>query len=626
MLEASDSLVAEFLKANEHYNTLRKLELATNGRCSSNSLRLGSHEALSKHEEDNAFGSKLEAMASYSSKYDDEASDARRSDRHHKSLTTSRRGDVWTDDDISRLKRAAAKYSGLEKNERWRKVGQKLGRSKRECYDQYKLLKSRLREPSSAPSNKREDELPVSTKMADEDLTLRKLAASADTQATVNKIDGGIGNLNLDDSDEESEGADASGFRIDYGGNQGSTSSRMSDALTLRLAGRGALERDPRVIDVAGRASCRSISIQDAKHIRKLLFGDRRAKFFNSAWKQQGFFFDNTDSLGFGLVQKEGGPCGILAAVQAFILKHILFSSTSSSSSWRNPSRETQESALICSLAEILWRAANGADGEAQNEVVIALRDQHSGRRVGGVESRKSDGITEQLLLYRPAERSLSATRDFIDAHLDAFMDPGGCGVVLFTCSVLLTRSLDSVASDMDAMAESQSLIGRHNYASQELVNLLLCGRAHSNVFDGEQDLGGGMVLRGIPHRGPIGMLTLFEHYEHVRVGSHFKNPEFPIWVLCSESHYSVLFSEDKSCARSPLPNVNLFYYDELGKQDELYRLTLTAPDGKSSSSAPDGRSASEQKEGDLTPPIEHVIRTRWNGANVDWNGSEALL
>lgn len=34
----------------------------------------------------------------------------------------------------------------------------------------------------------------------------------------------------------------------------------------------------------------------------------------------QGFFFATRPGLQFGLVQKEGGPCGLLAAVQAHIL------------------------------------------------------------------------------------------------------------------------------------------------------------------------------------------------------------------------------------------------------------------------------------------------------------------
>jgi hypothetical protein len=46
----------------------------------------------------------------------------------------------------------------------------------------------------------------------------------------------------------------------------------------------------------------------------------------------------------------------------------------------------------------------------------------------------------------------------------------------------------------------SSTMIGAHNYATQEMVNLALVGCAHSNVFDGEKKMDSA-VLRGIPHR-----------------------------------------------------------------------------------------------------------------------------
>lgn len=53
--------------------------------------------------------------------------------------------------------------------------------------------------------------------------------------------------------------------------------------------------------------------------------------------------------------------------------------------------------------------------------------------------------------------------------------------------------------------------------AAQELVNLLLCGRAVPNVFDGDVRLDSGegntTLLKGIKSRCDIGLLSLFEHY-----------------------------------------------------------------------------------------------------------------
>ncbi len=57
-------------------------------------------------------------------------------------------------------------------------------------------------------------------------------------------------------------------------------------------------------------------------------------------------------------------------------------------------------------------------------------------------------------------------------------------------------------------------------------------------------------VLRryGIPRRGGVGCLTLYEHYGYVSCGDNFKSPEHPIWVVCSESHYSCFFSTTNTC------------------------------------------------------------------------------
>ena len=65
-------------------------------------------------------------------------------------------------------------------------------------------------------------------------------------------------------------------------------------------------------------------------------------------------------------------------------------------------------------------------------------------------------------------------------------------------------------------------LINAHGYSSQEIVNLLLTGRAFTNTFNGEHKLGNSpqesMVLRGITQKAEIGLLSLFEHYDCYKV------------------------------------------------------------------------------------------------------------
>jgi hypothetical protein len=70
------------------------------------------------------------------------------------------------------------------------------------------------------------------------------------------------------------------------------------------------------------------------------------------------------------------------------------------------------------------------------------------------------------------------------------------------------------------------TLMGRHGYCTQELVNLLLTGEAVSNVFNDVKELDSGtgdvMLLRGISARSDIGLLSLFEHYRSCEVSFHF--------------------------------------------------------------------------------------------------------
>ena len=78
------------------------------------------------------------------------------------------------------------------------------------------------------------------------------------------------------------------------------------------------------------------------------------------AWKQ-GFFFSKHPGLQWGLVQRQGGPCGVLAAVQvpdaAFCSAHQRCLGT------QQPSLQlTQLFHEACTITVVLWCfSANGA-------------------------------------------------------------------------------------------------------------------------------------------------------------------------------------------------------------------------------------------------------------------------
>jgi hypothetical protein len=65
----------------------------------------------------------------------------------------------------------------------------------------------------------------------------------------------------------------------------------------------------------------KEITAQTEQEVMTLLFPDPRIGFLPS-WKQ-GFFFDK--KIKYGLYQTKGGPCGVIATVQSFFLKHLLF-------------------------------------------------------------------------------------------------------------------------------------------------------------------------------------------------------------------------------------------------------------------------------------------------------------
>jgi len=59
-------------------------------------------------------------------------------------------------------------------------------------------------------------------------------------------------------------------------------------------------------------------------------------------------------------------------------------------------------------------------------------------------------------------------------------------------------------------------MMTEHGYATQELINLMVTGRASSNVIDGTNDLGDGYIVKGLQERSEIGFLTLFEAYQYM--------------------------------------------------------------------------------------------------------------
>jgi hypothetical protein len=87
-------------------------------------------------------------------------------------------------------------------------------------------------------------------------------------------------------------------------------------------------------------------------------------------------------------------------------------------------------------------------------------------------------------------------------------------------------------------------LTSQFGHCGQELMNLLLTGQAVSNVFDNTLTPSGALTCRGIQSRPAIGYLSHLEAARYCEVGGYYKNPRFPIWVVGSTSHFTVLFGD----------------------------------------------------------------------------------
>ncbi|XP_059922548.1 probable ubiquitin carboxyl-terminal hydrolase MINDY-4 [Gadus macrocephalus] len=353
------------------------------------------------------------------------------------------------------------------------------------------------------------------------------------------------------------------------------------------------------------------MDVQTATALKELLLGSG-SRCFSPEWRNQGFGFSETPDLRYGIVQRKGGPCGVLASVQACLLQKLLFDDPNPAGEELGrlrPSDGVRRRCLVLAVSEVLWRA-----GEHKT-ATLAITSGRSHFVPSG--HYKSEGLLEKVTCF--TADNLNALQWLLEEHIQQF-ESGSFGCLLFCVSAVLSRSIAKVREDMDV--SSNTLIGAHGYCTQELVNLLLCGQAASNVFDGQVQLDS-TLLKGVTQPCNIGLLSLFEHHNICQVGSHLKTPLFPIWVVCSESHFSTLFGLQRELAtnqdgRSRGPReFDLYYYDGLANQQQEIRLSVSV-----------GLAAAFREDNDpeLTPPLEQCIRTKWKDAIVRWNDTEPIL
>nr|CAB3263842.1 protein FAM188B-like [Phallusia mammillata] len=351
--------------------------------------------------------------------------------------------------------------------------------------------------------------------------------------------------------------------------------------------------------------------VELVQEMRILVLGSVKGS-YPKEWLNQNFTFcECTDgrpnTLRFGIVQQKGGPCGVLAAVQATVVKHLLFANNGIKPevSDLNVTSIERNKSLVEAITEIIWRASDNSTAY----LAVAKMGCDFIASAGYQPDNFSENIT--LLQFNTCENLQRGVQENIKCYLQG---KGACLLLLY--SVILSRGVQRVRSDMDEV--NGKLMGAHNYCTQEMVNLLLTGRATSNAFDHGIKLEENTFLKGLHARSDIGFLSLFEHYGSCQIGDYYKTPKYPIWVVCSESHFTVLFSLDRSIVANSKDSgpFDLIYYDGLANQDEFIQLTVN----------PSFPVSNNCSSGDLVPPLEHCIRTKWPKATIDWNDTDPIL
>lgn len=309
--------------------------------------------------------------------------------------------------------------------------------------------------------------------------------------------------------------------------------------------------------DMAGNATTPAPTA-DFDEIIKVMWGNEVKEEVFKRW-MQGFRFSADEPT--ALLQHEGGPCAVLAPVQAFIIKSLINDCPNRNTNWHELDDVIASKLLIRALCEILQQAYSGPGNKY---VLVHMNDSERSNPRQTPPPVSEDGIQtvpepvppSDHIFFHSQLRALSfESSEEVEAYylekIDTLRET--FGVLLFLYSVLCTKGVEALHSEITDPAEP-FVDCEYGYGSQCLINLMTSGRAVAHVWNYDQDICG-LKLKGINKQSPIGFLTLLEHLRYCEVGSFLKNPMNPVWVLGSETHLTVLFSFENKLVSAETPS-----------------------------------------------------------------------
>ncbi|KAJ7390324.1 hypothetical protein OS493_026200 [Desmophyllum pertusum] len=237
---------------------------------------------------------------------------------------------------------------------------------------------------------------------------------------------------------------------------------------------RKSLEREPATEPVKPAVpGGEPITFEVARALRVLLFGTPYTG-FNSDWRKQHInFFSN---MSYTLSFYKLGPGGIMACLQGFLLRHLLYDQPSIEhvKSMLTPMSSDRQKALVTAMTKMLWQAGG------HKHATVALPCGECNWIT--MEDYREDQLTEKLHLFRFTD--FADLERFLKKQLSFFESINGNGCILLLYSVILSRTIERVIEDLGN--PNSTLMGLHDSCTQAMINLMLTGRAAANVFNGD--------------------------------------------------------------------------------------------------------------------------------------------
>uniref|UniRef100_A0A8D2LPF0 Ubiquitin carboxyl-terminal hydrolase MINDY n=1 Tax=Varanus komodoensis TaxID=61221 RepID=A0A8D2LPF0_VARKO len=339
--------------------------------------------------------------------------------------------------------------------------------------------------------------------------------------------------------------------------------------------------------------------------LRRLLFGST-FQIFSYEWKKSYFrYHDPYTDLAYALETDK------VRYISHFIKKEILLFKLGKEIHLDlcEISQTEQEKALASALAGILWKA-----GEGQKATVcLVTNDTYFTPSIDYKVDHFTEKVREAMFLKDSSKHT----------H-----DPMFHGVILFLYSLLFSRTFERLQKDLDFTTAHllQCRLGDF-ICRQAILNLILTGRASPHVFNGFQkiDTEGSVqkLSHGVLSRSDVGYLHWskeeVEHYSLLQVGSMLKTPKLPIWLCDINGTYSVLFSTNRLLLSDwKMEHLfDLYFYNAQPSQKTTVHLTIDTHSHHWEEKQSDTDNDLEKR----FPSIEMAIRTKWEGAVINWNG-----